>query len=102
MYCVDLYSRVRRACPVEGISHRLRLRNAPSPLKPIYSDNALIGIPDVAMKPPSAVITLPDNYVLPIHPGPAIFAWVGHGEHPNLSGDIAFGDYLHGMKSLRA
>ena len=64
MYCVDLYSRVRRACPVEGISHRLRLRNAPSPLKPIYSDNALIGIPDVAMKPPSAVITLPDNYVL--------------------------------------
>ena len=24
-----------------GISHRLRLRNSPSPLKPIYSDNAL-------------------------------------------------------------
>ena len=23
-----------------GISHRLRLRNSPSPLKPIYSDNA--------------------------------------------------------------
>ena len=25
-----------------GISHRLRLRNSPSPLKPIYSDNALL------------------------------------------------------------
>ncbi len=24
-----------------GISHRLKLRNSPSPLKPIYSDNAL-------------------------------------------------------------
>ena len=27
-----------------GISHRLRLRNAPSPLKPIYSDNAPLDV----------------------------------------------------------
>ena len=39
-----------------GISHRLRLRNSPSPLKPIYSDNA---IPFIRLPLPLASSAVP-------------------------------------------